>query len=235
MNAKICQRLSSAPYTTFCSFSALLQNHSVHPALTTFCCFLFSAAAPVLLLFLPLPQLTTSPSLPQLHLEELLQHSGRAHALHAASPGFDSWHLQAGPGEDSSPNLWTAAASWCRKYLARRNNIVGLGIAPLNQILQDSANVLIPGCFLLWEQKFLFLLHHYAVSSRAPFFALAYFSLDQLLVSTLDQQKLQSVLSSVTTKCDLPSLLREAKAQAEVSLHKIKMANIFNLLVEKVR
>uniref|UniRef100_A0A670IXM9 PDZ domain containing 2 n=1 Tax=Podarcis muralis TaxID=64176 RepID=A0A670IXM9_PODMU len=40
-------------------------------------------------------------------------------------------------------------------------------------------------------------------------------SLDQLLVSTLDQQKLQSVLSSVTTKCDLPSLLREAKAQAE--------------------
>nr|XP_034956840.1 PDZ domain-containing protein 2 isoform X5 [Zootoca vivipara] len=40
-------------------------------------------------------------------------------------------------------------------------------------------------------------------------------SLDQLLVSTLDQQKLQSVLSSVTTKCDLLSLLREAKAQAE--------------------
>ncbi|XP_062984253.1 PDZ domain-containing protein 2 isoform X2 [Elgaria multicarinata webbii] len=40
-------------------------------------------------------------------------------------------------------------------------------------------------------------------------------SLDQLLVSTLDQQKLQLVLSSVTTKSDLPSLLQEAKAQAE--------------------
>ncbi|XP_053155037.1 PDZ domain-containing protein 2 isoform X2 [Hemicordylus capensis] len=40
-------------------------------------------------------------------------------------------------------------------------------------------------------------------------------SLDQLLVSTLDQQKLQSILSSVTTKCDIFSLLQEAKAQAE--------------------
>ncbi|KAJ7335260.1 hypothetical protein JRQ81_013201 [Phrynocephalus forsythii] len=40
-------------------------------------------------------------------------------------------------------------------------------------------------------------------------------SLDQLLVSTLDQQKLQSVLSSVTAKCDVSSLLQEAKAQAE--------------------
>ncbi|XP_072848970.2 PDZ domain-containing protein 2 isoform X2 [Pogona vitticeps] len=40
-------------------------------------------------------------------------------------------------------------------------------------------------------------------------------SLDQLLVSTLDQQKLQSILSSVTTKCDVSSLLQEAKAQAE--------------------
>ncbi|XP_061471753.1 PDZ domain-containing protein 2 isoform X2 [Rhineura floridana] len=40
-------------------------------------------------------------------------------------------------------------------------------------------------------------------------------SLDQLLVSTLDQQKLQTILSSVTTKCDLPSLLQEAKAQVE--------------------
>ncbi|XP_054843204.1 PDZ domain-containing protein 2 [Eublepharis macularius] len=40
-------------------------------------------------------------------------------------------------------------------------------------------------------------------------------SLDELLVSTLDQQKLQSVLSSVTTKCDVSSLLQEAKAQAE--------------------
>ncbi|XP_060092096.1 PDZ domain-containing protein 2 isoform X2 [Heteronotia binoei] len=40
-------------------------------------------------------------------------------------------------------------------------------------------------------------------------------SLDELLVSTLDQQKLQSVLSSVTTKCDVSSLLQEAKAQAQ--------------------
>ncbi|XP_015261331.1 PREDICTED: PDZ domain-containing protein 2 [Gekko japonicus] len=40
-------------------------------------------------------------------------------------------------------------------------------------------------------------------------------SLDELLVSTLDQQKLQSVLSSVTTKCDFSSLLQEARAQAE--------------------
>ncbi|XP_042303780.1 PDZ domain-containing protein 2 [Sceloporus undulatus] len=40
-------------------------------------------------------------------------------------------------------------------------------------------------------------------------------SLDQLLVSTLDQQKLQLVLSLVTTKCDVHSLLQEAKAQAE--------------------
>nr|XP_060617337.1 PDZ domain-containing protein 2 isoform X1 [Anolis sagrei ordinatus]XP_060617338.1 PDZ domain-containing protein 2 isoform X1 [Anolis sagrei ordinatus] len=40
-------------------------------------------------------------------------------------------------------------------------------------------------------------------------------SLDQLLVSTLDQQKLQSVLSLVTTKCDVPSLLQEAKTQAK--------------------
>ncbi|XP_063149245.1 PDZ domain-containing protein 2 [Candoia aspera] len=40
-------------------------------------------------------------------------------------------------------------------------------------------------------------------------------SLDELLVSTLDQQKLQSVLSSVTTKSDVSSLLQEIKAQAE--------------------
>lgn len=45
-----------------------------------------------------------------------------------------------------------------------------------------------------------------------------YFSLDELLVSSLDQQKLQSVLSSVTTKSDVSSLLQEIKAQAEVSL-----------------
>ncbi|KAM6473800.1 PDZ domain-containing protein 2 isoform 2-T3 [Liasis olivaceus] len=40
-------------------------------------------------------------------------------------------------------------------------------------------------------------------------------SLDELLVSTLDQQKLQSVLSSVTTKSDVSSLLQEIKAQGE--------------------
>ncbi|KAH0627858.1 hypothetical protein JD844_008380 [Phrynosoma platyrhinos] len=40
-------------------------------------------------------------------------------------------------------------------------------------------------------------------------------SLDQLLVSNLDQEKLQLVLSLVTTKCDVHSLLQEAKAQAE--------------------
>ncbi|XP_015675282.1 PDZ domain-containing protein 2, partial [Protobothrops mucrosquamatus] len=40
-------------------------------------------------------------------------------------------------------------------------------------------------------------------------------SLDELLVSSLDQQKLQSVLSSVTTKSDVSSLLQEIKAQAE--------------------
>lgn len=56
-------------------------------------------------------------------------------------------------------------------------------------------------------------------------FALNSFSLDQLFVSTLDQQKLQSVLSSVTTKCDVSSLLQEAKAQAEVSLDKIQIGN----------
>ncbi|XP_013929352.1 PREDICTED: PDZ domain-containing protein 2-like [Thamnophis sirtalis] len=40
-------------------------------------------------------------------------------------------------------------------------------------------------------------------------------SLDELLVSSLDQQKLQSVLSSVTAKSDISSLLQEIKAQAE--------------------
>uniref|UniRef100_A0A8C5SCV7 Uncharacterized protein n=1 Tax=Laticauda laticaudata TaxID=8630 RepID=A0A8C5SCV7_LATLA len=45
-----------------------------------------------------------------------------------------------------------------------------------------------------------------------------YFSMDELLISPLDQQKLQSVLSLVTTKSDVSSLLQEIKAQAEVSL-----------------
>ncbi|KYO28960.1 PDZ domain-containing protein 2 isoform B [Alligator mississippiensis] len=40
-------------------------------------------------------------------------------------------------------------------------------------------------------------------------------SLDQLLVSTLDQQKLQSVLSSVMAKCDIITMLQEVKMQAE--------------------
>ncbi|XP_077203030.1 PDZ domain-containing protein 2 isoform X2 [Paroedura picta] len=40
-------------------------------------------------------------------------------------------------------------------------------------------------------------------------------SLDELLVSALDRQKVQSVLSSVTTNCDISSVLQEAKAQAE--------------------
>ncbi|XP_069483175.1 PDZ domain-containing protein 2 isoform X2 [Ambystoma mexicanum] len=40
-------------------------------------------------------------------------------------------------------------------------------------------------------------------------------SLDQLLVSTLDQHKLQTVLASVTSKTDIISLLQETKAQAE--------------------
>ncbi|XP_070599595.1 PDZ domain-containing protein 2 isoform X2 [Erythrolamprus reginae] len=40
-------------------------------------------------------------------------------------------------------------------------------------------------------------------------------SLDELLISSLDQQKLQLVLSSVTTKSDVSSLLQEIKAQAE--------------------
>uniref|UniRef100_A0A8C6Y0G3 PDZ domain-containing protein n=1 Tax=Naja naja TaxID=35670 RepID=A0A8C6Y0G3_NAJNA len=40
-------------------------------------------------------------------------------------------------------------------------------------------------------------------------------SLDELLISSLDQQKLQSVLSLVTTKSDVSSLLQEIKAQAE--------------------
>ncbi|KAM9590507.1 LOW QUALITY PROTEIN: PDZ domain-containing protein 2-like [Morphnus guianensis] len=40
-------------------------------------------------------------------------------------------------------------------------------------------------------------------------------SLDQLLVSSLDQQKLQSVLSAVVPKCDVAAMLQEVKAQAK--------------------
>ncbi|NXS49210.1 PDZD2 protein, partial [Balaeniceps rex] len=41
-------------------------------------------------------------------------------------------------------------------------------------------------------------------------------SLDQLLVSSLDQQKLQSVLSAVVPKCDVAAMLQEVKAQVKV-------------------
>lgn len=68
--------------------------------------------------------------------------------------------------------------------------------------------------------------HFSAVLVSTFFFTSICFSLDELLVSTLDQQKLQSILSSVTTKCDVSSLLQEAKAQAEVSLGQAKMKTI---------
>ncbi|NWH98087.1 PDZD2 protein, partial [Tichodroma muraria] len=41
-------------------------------------------------------------------------------------------------------------------------------------------------------------------------------SLDQLLISSLDQQKLQSVLSVVVPKCDVAAMLQEVKAQVKV-------------------
>ncbi|NWI52063.1 PDZD2 protein, partial [Calyptomena viridis] len=40
-------------------------------------------------------------------------------------------------------------------------------------------------------------------------------SLDQLLVSSLDQRKLQSVLSAVVPKCDVAAMLQEVKAQVK--------------------
>ncbi|NXX17305.1 PDZD2 protein, partial [Podargus strigoides] len=58
-------------------------------------------------------------------------------------------------------------------------------------------------------------------------------SLDQLLVSSLDQQKLQSVLSAVVPKCDLAAMLQEVKAQVKskedtyfVVLHKEEGAGL---------
>ncbi|NWR77216.1 PDZD2 protein, partial [Centropus unirufus] len=58
-------------------------------------------------------------------------------------------------------------------------------------------------------------------------------SLDQLLVSSLDQQKLQSVLSAVVPKCDIPAMLQEVKAQVKskedtyfVVLHKEEGAGL---------
>ncbi|XP_030326035.1 PDZ domain-containing protein 2 isoform X2 [Strigops habroptila] len=58
-------------------------------------------------------------------------------------------------------------------------------------------------------------------------------SLDQLLVSTLDQQKLQSVLSAVVPKCDIAAMLQEVKAQVKskedtyfVVLHKEEGAGL---------
>lgn len=46
------------------------------------------------------------------------------------------------------------------------------------------------------------------------------FSLDQLLVSAGDQQRLQSVLSSVRSKSTVVTLMQEAKAQSEVRCRK---------------
>ncbi|XP_026721623.1 PDZ domain-containing protein 2 [Athene cunicularia] len=58
-------------------------------------------------------------------------------------------------------------------------------------------------------------------------------SLDQLLISSLDQQKLQSVLSAVVPKCDVAAMLQEAKAQVKskedtyfVVLHKEEGAGL---------
>ncbi|KAK4816167.1 hypothetical protein QYF61_011549 [Mycteria americana] len=58
-------------------------------------------------------------------------------------------------------------------------------------------------------------------------------SLDQLLVSGLDQQKLQSVLSAVVPKCDVAAMLQEVKAQVKskedtyfVVLHKEEGAGL---------
>ncbi|NXK77681.1 PDZD2 protein, partial [Amazona guildingii] len=58
-------------------------------------------------------------------------------------------------------------------------------------------------------------------------------SLDQLLVSTLDQQKLQSVLSVVVPKCDIAAMLQVVKAQVKskedtyfVVLHKEEGAGL---------
>uniref|UniRef100_A0A8C5U6K8 PDZ domain-containing protein n=1 Tax=Malurus cyaneus samueli TaxID=2593467 RepID=A0A8C5U6K8_9PASS len=58
-----------------------------------------------------------------------------------------------------------------------------------------------------------------------------YFSLDQLLISSLDQQKLQSVLSVVVPKCDVAAMLQEVKAQSKedtyfVVLHKEEGAGL---------
>ncbi|XP_075596047.1 PDZ domain-containing protein 2 isoform X3 [Balearica regulorum gibbericeps] len=58
-------------------------------------------------------------------------------------------------------------------------------------------------------------------------------SLDQLLVSSLDQQKLQSVFSAVVPKCDVAAMLQEVKAQVKskedayfVVLHKEEGAGL---------
>ncbi|XP_041884501.1 PDZ domain-containing protein 2 isoform X4 [Corvus kubaryi] len=58
-------------------------------------------------------------------------------------------------------------------------------------------------------------------------------SLDQLLISSLDQQKLQSVLSVVIPKCDVAAMLQEVKAQVKskedtyfVVLHKEEGAGL---------
>ncbi|OPJ90561.1 hypothetical protein AV530_008722 [Patagioenas fasciata monilis] len=58
-------------------------------------------------------------------------------------------------------------------------------------------------------------------------------SLDQLLISSLDQQKLQSVLSAVVPKCDVAAMLQEVKTQVKskedtyfVVLHKEEGAGV---------
>ncbi|XP_071658656.1 PDZ domain-containing protein 2 isoform X7 [Patagioenas fasciata] len=58
-------------------------------------------------------------------------------------------------------------------------------------------------------------------------------SLDQLLISSLDQQKLQSVLSAVVPKCDVAAMLQEVKTQVKskedtyfVVLHKEEGAGL---------
>ncbi|CAH2296559.1 PDZ domain-containing 2 isoform X1 [Pelobates cultripes] len=52
-------------------------------------------------------------------------------------------------------------------------------------------------------------------------------SLDQLIVSTRDQQKLQAVLTSVTSKSDIITLIQEAKTQAE------RKEDVFFVLLNK--
>ncbi|KAJ6656111.1 hypothetical protein lerEdw1_004161 [Lerista edwardsae] len=85
------------------------------------------------------------------------------------------------------------------------------GSASDEEVLQPDANLNTMPSGRSWSIRFL---DGYLNSAliKVTFY---HISLDQLLVSTLDQQKLQSILSSMTAKCDLSSLLQEAKSQAE--------------------